>query len=266
VIRLSGRTFATSPSSGGVPVFSDFLSGLTAHVRGIRFALARKGYLGLAVIPFVLTSLLFAVGFSLFATHSDQFLAYFWSPDQAQTTGALLGALYWLYAHVVKYLLYLLSFVLMYFLFMVAANILAAPLYDLIAGRLAREARGGGTLEPTTGISVWRTVIEETKKALFVVVLPLVLVFIPVVGQILAPLAAAWLLAYDFVDFSLCRDTPRFADRLRFAARRPLLLLGFGLPLLVPILNLVLYPFAILGSSLAYHDTLGRPVPTLPKK
>jgi CysZ protein len=247
-------------------VFVDFYKGLSAHARGIRFALARKTYLGLAAIPFVVTTVLFAVGFSLFAANGDRLLAYFWTPDQLQATGALLGMLYWLYVHVVKYLLYLLAFVLMYFLFMVTANILAAPLYDHIAERLSREALGAGTRDGTTGLPVWRTVVEELKKALFVVAVPLMLVFLPVVGQILAPLAAAWLLAYDFVDYSLCRDTPRFAARLRFALRRPMLLLGFGLPLLVPILNLALFPFAILGSSLMYQDSLGRVLPAHPQK
>lgn len=247
-------------------MFADFLKGLSAHVQGIRFALARKSYLGLAAIPFVLTFLLFLGGFSLFAANSDRLLGLFWSPDQAQATGALLGALYWLYAHLVKYLLYLLSFVLMYFLFMVTANILAAPLYDLLAGRLRRMALGENGLAEAPGLSLWRTVVEECKKAVFVVALPLILVFIPVIGQVLAPVAAGWLLAYDFVDFSLCLDTPRFGDRLRFALRRPLLLLGFGLPLLVPVLNLFLYPFAILGASLLYQRSIGRDLPVLPKK
>ena len=54
----------------------------------------------------------------------------------------------WIYLHVIKYLLYLLTFVLMYFLFMVTANILAAPLYEHIAGRLAAEASGDGRPRP----------------------------------------------------------------------------------------------------------------------
>jgi hypothetical protein len=33
------------------------------------------------------------------------------------------------------------------------------------------------------------------------------------------------------------------------------------LPLLVPLLNLLLYPFAILGSCLLYHEAAGRPCP-----
>lgn len=245
-------------------MFVDFFRGLGAHAQGIRFALSRKGYLGLVLIPFLLTILLYILGFSLFASHSDQLLALLGAPAQGQTSGTVMTVLVWLYVHVITFLLYLLAFVLMYFLFMVTANILASPLYDQIAGRLAKEAAGGQTVEP--GLSLWRTMIEEVKKALFVAIVPLVLVFIPVVGQIAAPLAAAWLLAFDFVDFSLCRDEPRFHDRLLFLLRRPLLLLGFGLPLLIPVLNLLLYPFAILGACLLYQQSAGRRLGSLPAK
>ena len=245
-------------------MFVDFFRGLGAHTQGIRFALARKGYLGLVLIPFVLTVLFYILGFSLFASHSDQLLAVLGAPKPAQVSGTVMTVLVWLYVHCITFLLYLIAFVLMYFLFMVTANILASPLYDQIAGRLAREAADGRTDTPE--LSLWRTMLEEVKKALFVAVVPILLVFIPVLGQIVAPLAAAWLLAFDFVDFSLCRDQPRFHDRLRFFLRRPLLLIGFGLPLLIPILNLVLYPFAILGACLLYQQSLGRRLGLQPQK
>lgn len=239
-------------------MFVDFFKGLAAHATGIRFALARKGYLGLAAIPFLLTLLLYGVGFTLFASHSDQLVGLLWRPDPASPAGTFMAVLVSIYLHLVKYLLYLLAFVLMYFLFMVTANVLAAPLYDIIAGRLAAEATGA--LGEAAGLPLWRAMIEEGKKAVFVAALPLLLVFLPLVGQILAPLAAAVLLAYDFVDYSLGRDVPRFADRLRYLARRIPLLLGFGLPLLVPLLNLALFPFAILGASLLYQEAAGRPL------
>ena len=247
-------------------MFVDFFLGLGAHAQGIRFALARKGYLGMVLLPFALTVLLYVLGFSLFAAHSDRLLALLGAPEQAPAVGTFMAALVWLYVHLVKYLLYLLAFALMYFLFMVTANILASPLYDHIAGRLAREAAGDRSPGEAKGLSLWRTMIEEVKKALFVAAIPLLLVWIPIAGQFLAPLAAAWLLAFDFVDFSLGRDEPRFAGRRRFLWRRPLLLLGFGLPLLVPFLNLVLYPFAILGSCLLYQKAAGRPLAAYPQK
>lgn len=247
-------------------MFVDFFHGLGAHARGIRFALAHKGYLGLVLIPFILTIVLYALGFSLFATHSDRMLALLGAPATPEALGTVTAILVWIYVHFIKYLLYLLAFVLMYFLFMVTANILASPLYDHIAGRLAQKAHDGTEGTAQTELSIWRTMIEEVKKALFVALVPLVLIWVPVVGQIAAPIAAAMLLAFDFVDFSLCRDTPRFHERLLFLLQRPLLLLGFGLPLLVPFLNIVLYPFAILGACLAYQQALGYSLAPEPKK
>ncbi len=241
-------------------LIADFPKGAYAHVRGIRFALARKGYLALTAIPFVLTALLFVGAFTLFAANGDRLLELVWTPGQAEAGGGILAVLYWLYVHVAKFVLSLLAFVLMYYLFMVTANILASPLYDHIAARLAREARGGPA-DDGAGLSLWRTVLEELKKAVFVAAVPMALFFVPIIGQLLAPVAAALLLAFDFVDFSLCRDQPRFAGRLRYLARHPLLLLGFGLPLLLPIVNLFLYPFAILGASLLYQEASGHVLP-----
>lgn len=236
-----------------------FPRGLYAHVRGIRFATARKGYMALAAIPFALTLVLYALGLGLLLANGDLLPGLFWSP-QAASAGGAAGALYWLYAHAVKYLLYCLAFVLMYYCFMVTANILAAPLYEHITGRLANEAVPAGAAAPSS-LPFWRSMVEEAKKAVFVAAVPLLLVFVPVVGPLLAPLAAAVLLAFDFVDFSLCRDKPRFADRLRVMVRQPFLLLGFGLPLLIPVVNIVLFPFAILGSTLLYLEMTGRSLP-----
>ena len=234
-------------------MLSAFPKGLAAHARGIRFALRHKGYLGLCAVPFALTLLLYGVGFWVFAAHSDRLLAVVWSPDAA--VGGLAGALAWAYAHIVKYVLYALAFLLMYFLFMVTANILAAPLYDHIAAKLLAQA---GVRRVGPQLSAWRLIVEEAKKAVFVMALPLVLMIIPVLGQILAPAAAAMLLALDFLDYPFCREEDRFALRLKTLARRPLLLLGFGLPLLIPFLNIALFPFAILGSTLLYLDLTGR--------
>lgn len=230
-----------------------FPKGLAAHVRGIRFALAHKGYLGLCAVPFTLTLTLYGLGFWVFASQSDHLLAVLWSPDAAAE--GLAGALAWVYFHVVKYLLYALAFILMYFCFMVTANILAAPLYDHIAGKLLAQA-GLGRIGPE--LSVWRLIVEEAKKAVFVLALPLALMVIPVLGQLLAPAAAAMLLALDFLDYPYCREEGRFGQRLKTLGKRPLLLLGFGLPLLIPFLNILLFPFAILSATLLYLETTGR--------
>lgn len=245
-------------------MLTDFPRGLRAHARGVRFALQRKGYLAACLVPFLLTLVLYAVGLALMAANGDHLLGLLWTPAP-ETNSGVTGALAWVYVHIAKYLLYFLTTILMYFLFMVVANILAAPLYDRIAENLGHEASGGQSIAQES-LPFWRSMLEECKKAFFVALLPLALFFVPVVGQLLSPVAAAILLAFDFLDYALCRDEPRFAARVRFITQKPLLLLGFGLPLLIPVLNIALFPFAILGSTLLYLETTGRPLGAAPKQ
>jgi len=239
-------------------MLSAFPKGLFAHARGFRFALAHKGYLALTAIPFGLSLVLFAAGVWVFAANDDKLLALIWSP-RAVDAGQALGMLYWLYVHVAKAVLYALVFVLSYFLFMVVATILASPIYDAIAGSMVRKLRGNGASHEYT-LSWWRVMLEQAKQAVFVAAVPVLLVFVPVIGQILAPLVAAALLAFEFIDFAYARDEPRFTVRLKAMAARPLTLLGFGLPLLVPVLNIFLFPCAICGATLLYLDGPGRDV------
>jgi CysZ protein len=234
---------------------SDFLRGLKGHGNGIRFAFAHKAYLPLVFFPFILTLLLFTAAFFAFSAYSEAILGYFWQADPETATG-IMAALAWVWLHVVKYLLYLVLFALMYFLFMVVANVIASPIYDHVAGKLYPGATGISDSPGAVGErpGVLGIVVEELKKACFILIIPVALLFIPVAGQILSPLAAMIFLAWDFVDFSLSRDRPDFRGRLRYVRKRKLFLLGFGAPLLIPVLNILLFPFAILGATLAYRD------------
>ena len=232
----------------------EFIQGLGGHARGIRFTFANKRYLPLLLVPFLLTLLLYSAGFYVFTLYVDQILGYFWTPAASEATG-FMATLHWLYVNLLSAVLYVVVFAIMYFAFMIVANILASPLYDIIAGRVGRledyKALRTGKDEE---MGLVRVVVEELKKAGFVLLFPLVLLFIPVVGAPLSLLFAMLLLGWDFMDFSLARDEPAFGARLRYVRRHPFLLLGFGALLLVPFVNIVLYPFAIMGASIIYQE------------
>lgn len=236
-------------------LIKDPLAGIFAHTKGMKYAFGNKGYLPLLFIPFALTVILYVVGFYVFTVYSDAMLAYFWhvAPDQA--SGAT-GVVYWLYVNVLKYIVYLVVLALMYFLFMVLTNIFASPIYDIISHKIATQYAQEHNLPAPAPveISIPRIVMEEIKKAGFVLLIPLVLMFIPVIGAALSLLFAMALIAWDFVDFSLARDKPVFRDRLKYVMSHKLMLLGFGCLMLVPVLNFVLFPFAIMGASLLYQE------------
>jgi CysZ protein len=100
---------------------------------------------------------------------------------------------------------------------------------------------------------------EEVKKALLMLVVPIPLLLIPVVGAILSFIVAGVFIAWDYVDFSLSRDYPLLKDRIKAVWRYKLILLGFGCPLLIPFLGLLIMPFAILGSTKLYFDGMRKP-------
>ena len=231
---------------------NDFFAGLHAHWKGIRFAFGNPVYLPLVAIPFLLTIGLYVAAVFMLDHYDDVLLGALWSFDP-QASGEAVGYLHTAYLYVVKFVLYLVLFVLMYFLFMVIANIIASPLYDIISGRIRKRLRPGA---PAREAKFIRVVLEEIKKAAFVLIIPLLCLLIPVVGAVISIILAMLLIAWDFTDFSMSRDAPRFGERLGRIRKRPFVLLGFGSLLLVPILNFFLFPFAILGGSLLYEERL----------
>lgn len=234
----------------------EFVRGLKAHGEGMRFAFANKRYLPLLLVPFALTLLLYSAGFYVFTLYVEQILDWIWAPAASEATG-FMATLRWLYEHLLAAILYVLLFVIMYFAYMLIANILASPLYDVIAERIGKRKEFAALRTgKDEGFGILRTVFEELKKAVYLLVLPLLLFFVPVIGAPLSALLAMLLLAWDFVDFSLARDEPSFKGRLAFVRRHPFLLLGFGLPLLAPFVNILFYPFAIVGGSLLYQKQL----------
>lgn len=234
----------------------DFLKGFAAHLTGLRFALANPRFIPLLLIPFTLTILLFIGGIWAVGHYADAILAYFWKVDPA-ASGAATSIFYWIYTHIVKYFLYIVVVAGLYFAFMVVANVLACPLYDKIADKIRALPRyaplhAAGAPE----ISLVRMVWEEIKKACFVLFLPLPLLFIPVIGAPLSAALAMTLLAWDFLDFSLAKDAPTFKTRGAYVLKNVWLLLGFGVLLFIPLLNILLYPFAILGATILYEERL----------
>ena len=236
----------------------DFSQGFRFHGRGMRFGLKHPSLLGLAVLPFLMTVLLYSFAFYLFTVYSEGLLHTIWHLDP-ETSGRYVGWLYWVYMHVVKYLLYTVVLIIMFYSFIVLSNILASPFYDHIVTKYAQNyARDRGTAEetgPTKGIL--GIMKEEVKKAMFMLIIPLILMFIPVIGGLLGFIVAAIFVAWDYVDFSLARDCPLLKDRLGRLWRHKACLVGFGFPLVIPFVGLIMLPFAILGSTLLFHEKIG---------
>lgn len=234
-----------------------FAQGLAFHKKGILFGFKNPSFLGLALLPFVTTLVLYGIGFYLFSSHADSLLNHLWHPDPGQTS-SFVGWLYWAYLHIVRFFLYGLLLVVMFYIFIVISNILASPVYDRIAVKYERLQCSIDlkSASESPGQGVLTIIKEELKKAVFALAIPLVLLFIPVVGAFLGFLAAAILITWDYVDYSLSKERPRFKSRLQAVWHHKFSFLGYGAPLVIPFFGLLILPFAILGATILYHETM----------
>lgn len=227
------------------------------HIKGIRFAFKYPSFLVLAALPFIVTLALYVLGFYFFSVHLEGLLQSLWHVPPEESS-RWVGWLYWAYSHTVRYVLYLIILAVMFYSFVIFANILASPLYDHISEKYERTFYGSnhrnGLSRP--GRKMLTVMKEEIKKAAFMLTIPLILVLIPVIGSVLCFVIATAFIAWDYVDFSLARDRPMFRDRIKTLWQHKLHLIGFGWPLLVPFFGIAILPFAILGSTKLYYERI----------
>lgn len=237
-----------------VKAFSD---GLCFHRRGFELALRHRSFLFLSLVPFVVTLTLYLLIFYWFSLNADELLNAIWgatTPKVAQTVGWL----HRMYMHVVKYLLYFVLLMIMTYTFLIFTAIVGSPLYDFISSRYERLLGGPQVPSKRDGAAPGRMAVikEEIKKTFIILFIPLFLFFIPLIGNLMSLLIAPVLIAWDYVDFSLSKDRTFLKDRLAVVWQHKFCLLGFGLPLLIPFLGILLMPFAILGATRLYFESI----------
>ncbi|NLY57106.1 MAG: sulfate transporter CysZ [Gammaproteobacteria bacterium] len=164
----------------------------------------------------------------------------------------------------------------LFFGFSIVANLIASPFYGFLAEKIAEQERG--LVSPPTS---WQEILMVIPKSLgrecrkIVYYLPrllalLLLTLIPVVNLVASPLLLAfgvWMMAVQYIDYQADNDQVGFMDMLRWMRGRRALSLGFGLPvyvgMLIPLVNLLVMPSAVAGSTLLWvREGPGlRPVP-----
>lgn len=237
--------------------FRAFSEGWRFHIKGIRFGFQHLSFLALSALPFVIALSLYIFAFYLFTLHADDLLRMLWHLENGESS-RYVGWLYWAYMHLIKIFLYLIVLVVMFYTFIVISNILASPFYDHLVTKYQRtyhpDAYAAQTKTPEKGMLA--VIKEEVKKAAVMLVIPLLLLLIPIIGALLGFLAAAIFITWDYIDFSLAKDCPLLKDRIKALWRHKAFFLGFGCPLLIPFLGLVILPFAILGATRLYFDRI----------
>ena len=233
-------------------------SGVSYLFQGLQLV-SQPGLRRFVLLPLLTNLLLFSAAFYwLFSQLSE--LADQW-------VGLLPEWLTWL-----EYLLWPLAIItvllLFSFIFSIVANWIAAPFNGLLAEQV--EARLTGVQPPEVSVAqllkdVPRILAREWQKLKYY--LPkaigcLILFFIPLVGQTIAPvlwlLLCAWMAAIQYCDYPYDNHKIRFEIMREDLKNHRWTNLGFGLIVSVctaiPIVNFLIMPIAICGATAMWVD------------
>jgi len=175
----------------------------------------------------------------------------------------------------VVWLWYLLSWVVSLFLVGISAvvsYILSQILFSVLImdhmSRLTEKKVTGHVLEPK-GVSLFQTFLhlirQEIPRTVIPITLSLIIMvlswFVPFLGPVMVFVSSGLtiiFLSWDNTDLIQARRLVPFKKRWAFLSRNILFHVGFGLPFLVPLLNLVFLSYAPVGATLYYlerHET-----------
>ncbi len=253
---MTPKTSESGPSNLSLDFIKEYLIGLSYMKKGFSFIRQNPSYISFLSLPFLLTFTIYGLSFYFFALYSNDLVSLIFPKPE--------DGWFWIsiwYATVA--VAYLVVLTLMLFTFMILTNILCSPFYDVISQRIERTLQGKPENPNLTLFGEMKKILtlvkEEIKKALFVAILPAIMLLIPVIGVFLAATIGALFIAWEYIDFSLSRHRLHLKDRLSVLNQNKFYFLGYGTLLMVPFLNLLLFPFAIVGATLLYYEKIHSP-------
>lgn len=238
-------------------MITEFVDGYRYGVSGLRWLL-RPGLRIFVFVPILLNVVVFAAGtWWLFGfLENVQRAINEWLPNWLDW----LSWLVWPLAAVAV-------LIVVWSTFTMIANLLGSPFNGLLAERVQRTLRPEVDFpELSLAMEIVRAPVAELAKLGYFVLLavPVLLVAIIPVVNVLAPLAwvayGSWLLALEYCDYPLSNLGLRLAQERRLLRQHRWMALGFGAGVmtmtLVPVLNLIAMPAAVIGASRLWSDHL----------
>ncbi len=223
--------------------------GASTYLVGFRWLKNHPKYFLLLFIPSFLGLIGVVAAGAFFLEYHSQLLKFFlFEPGQGW---------FWVFVYYLAYLLFHLTALVVVLLLGVSiTNIVAAPVYEQISEAIERDLYPGQLVS----LSFWqslRLIPEEIKKALLTLILSLALFLIPGLN-LLAAFGSAFLLAWDFYDYPFARRGLALKERIRHARQDFFAILGLSLWFLIPLVQVVLVPLAVVGATMLGLEKIKR--------
>lgn len=243
----------------------NIFSGIIYNFKGLWLGIRTPRLLLLGFLRFAVVAILtIAISGLILAKHADILTLLWQQPESAWIV--------WVW-HLVSWLLSL----LLMGLSAVAAYLLAQVLFavfimDLMSRITERIVTGQPVAAPKASIltQMGFLVRQEIPRNIIPVMLTLMIMvlawFTPLgpLLTIIGPMVAAIFLAWDNTDLAPARNLEPFGKRFKALGKAPLFHLGFGLPFLIPVLNLLFLSFAPVGATLYHLDRQKKMAPSTP--
>jgi len=236
----------------------EFLNGLLFNLRGLKLGLRTGKLLFWGFVRFALLVLIMSVLTGLILAYHQDLMGLLWAKPESRW-------LVWLW-HVVSWLASLFLIGLSAIVSFILSQIFFSA---LVMDHMARitEVQIAGAVRESQRLPLWKSftsiILQEIPRSIVPLILSLlILIFgwVTPLGPVLTVLSSALailFLSWDNTDLIPARNLVPFRQRFAFLMRTIPFHLGFGLPFLVPILNIVFLSFAPVGATLYYLERQG---------
>lgn len=215
----------------------------------------------LILIPILINIVLYSVALALGYYYVDMLIARF-IPESLQWLSWILWPLF-----------FISFFVAGFFTFTILANLIASPFYGILSARTLAVISGKAQIVEQPLLHVFAA---ELKRMLYIMtrMLPLFLLFfIPVINIIASfalSLFGAWCLAMEFMAYPLENEGLLFVDQKKLLKTVWPGALSFGavtmIGLTLPVLNIIVGPAAVIGSTLYVYEMREKQLETTTNK
>ncbi|MGE5841342.1 MAG: EI24 domain-containing protein [Deltaproteobacteria bacterium] len=232
-----------------------FLNGLMFNLRGLKLGLTTGKLFFWGFVRFGLLVLIMVALTGVILAYHQDLMGLLWARPESPW-------LVWIW-HLVSWLVSLFLIGLSAIVSFILSQVFFSALVMEHMARITEHLITGTVTEPKR-LSPWKTftaiLLQEIPRSVVPLVLSLLIMvfgWITPVGPFLTMLSSALavvFLSWDNTDLIPARNLVPFKKRFSFLMKTIPFHLGFGLPFLVPILNILFLSFAPVGATLYYLE------------
>ena len=232
-----------------------FINGLIYNIKGLLFSLKSPRLLLLGMLRFVVVALLTVILAGLILSKHADILALLWQQPESAWLVWIWQLASWLLSLILTGIAAVLAYLLSQVLFAVFIMDLMSRITEhIVSGQPVVEQKA--SLMTQMGFLIGQELPRNIIPTLLTLIL-MALGWLTPLGPVLTivgPSVAIVFLAWDNTDLIPARQLQPFGQRFKSLCKTLPFHIGFGLPFLVPVLNLVLLSFAPVGATLYHLD------------